>query len=161
MAYKEIEDLINTIGKKSGLAQDVIDRIAQPNREITVSVPVVMDNGKTKIFKGFRIQHNNARGPYKGGIRYHEGVNLEEVKVLSGLMSLKTAVIDIPFGGGKGGISVNPNKLSRAELKRLTEGFAESIADCIGEIKDIPAPDMNTNPQIMKWFRARYEKSHW
>ena len=158
MAYKEIEDLIKTAGVKSGLAQDIIDRITQINREIVVSVPVLMDNGKIKIFKGFRVQHNNARGPYKGGIRYHEGVNLEEVRVLAGLMSLKTAVIDIPFGGGKGGVCVDPNKLSRTELKRLTEGFAESIADCIGETKDVPAPDMNTNPQIMKWFKARYER---
>lgn len=158
MAYKEIEDLIINIGKKSGLPQDIIDRIAQTEREIVVAVPVVMDDGKTKIFKGFRIQHNNARGPYKGGIRYHEGVNLEEVKVLAGLMSLKTAVIDIPFGGSKGGVCVDPNELSQTELKRLTEAFAESIADCIGEHKDVPAPDMNTNPQIMKWFRARYEK---
>lgn len=158
MSYQEIGNLIETTGIKNGLDKDVIKRIVMSEREILLNIPVKMDNGKIKIFKGFRVQHNSARGPYKGGIRYHLGVNLEEVKMLAGLMSLKTAVIDIPFGGGKGGVCVDPSKLSQEELKRLTEAFADYIADFIGEKKDIPAPDMNTNPQIMKWFRARYEK---
>lgn len=158
MAYKEIEDLIFRIGKRSNLDKDKVAIIANPEREIKVSIPVKMDNGETKIFQGFRVQHNSARGPYKGGLRYHPCVNLEETRVLAALMSLKTAVIDIPFGGGKGGICVDPKKISKMELKRLTESFAEKIADFIGEKKDIPAPDVNTNPQIMKWFRKRYEK---
>lgn len=158
MAYKEIEDLIFRIGKRSNLDKDKVAIIANPEREIKVSIPVKMDNGETKIFQGFRVQHNSARGPYKGGLRYHPCVNLEETRVLAALMSLKTAVIDIPFGGGKGGICVDPKKISKVELKRLTESFAEKIADFIGEKKDIPAPDVNTNPQIMKWFRKRYEK---
>lgn len=158
MAYKEIEDLIFRIGKRSNLDKDKVAIIANPEREIKVSIPVKMDNGETKIFQGFRVQHNSARGPYKGGLRYHPCVNLEETRVLAALMSLKTAVIDIPFGGSKGGICVDPKNISKTELKRLTESFAEKIADFIGEKKDIPAPDVNTNPQIMKWFRKRYEK---
>ena len=158
MSYREVEDLIKTTGAKSGLDEDTIKRIVKSEREISVNIPVKMDNGKIKIFQGFRVQHNSARGPYKGGLRYHYQTNLEGVKVLAGLMSLKTAVIDIPFGGSKGGVCVDPSKLSQGELRRLTEAFATSIADFIGEKKDIPAPDMNTNSQIMKWFRARYEK---
>lgn len=158
MSYQEIEGLIARIGKKSGLSQNEIDLISKPEREIVVNIPVKMDSGKTKIFQGFRVQHNSARGPYKGGLRYHPDVSLEGVRMLAELMSLKTAVINIPFGGGKGGICVDPKALSQNELKRLTEAFAEKIADFVGEEKDIPAPDMNTNPQIMKWFRKRYEK---
>jgi glutamate dehydrogenase/leucine dehydrogenase len=158
MSYQEVESLIAKIGKKSHLSQNEIDLIDKPEREITVNIPLKMDSGKVKIFQGFRVQHNSARGPYKGGLRYHPSVNLEEVRMLAELMSLKTAVIDIPFGGGKGGICVDPKTLSQSELKRLTESFAEKIADFIGEEKDIPAPDVNTNPQIMKWFRKRYEK---
>ncbi len=158
MSYQEVEDLIIEIGRKSKLSQSQIDRITCPERELAVSIPVVMDDGSVKIFKGYRVQHNSARGPYKGGIRYHQGVNLDEVRTLAGLMSLKTAVIDIPFGGSKGGVCVDPRQLSRGELKRLTESFASSITDIIGDDKDIPAPDVNTNPEIMKWFRKRFEK---
>ena len=158
MSYQEVEGFIAKIGKKSNLSQDEIDLIDKPEREITVNIPLKMDSGKIKIFQGFRVQHNSARGPYKGGLRYHPSVNLEGVRMLAGLMSLKTAVVNIPFGGGKGGICVDPKTLSQNELKRLTEAFAERIADFIGEEKDIPAPDVNTNPQIMKWFRKRYEK---
>lgn len=159
MSYQEISQLIETSGKKIGLSKSGVEQIIEPQRIIEVSFPVKMDSGKTEIFKGFRVQHNNARGPYKGGIRYHQGVNLEEVKVLAGLMSLKTAVIDIPFGGGKGGVCVDPSKLSEQELKRLTKSYAKSISDCIGERKDVPAPDVNTNPTTMRWFRQEYEKA--
>lgn len=159
MSYQEISDLIETAGKKNGLNKSEIEQIKQPKRIIELNLPVRMDSGKVKIFKGYRVQHNDARGPYKGGIRYHEEVNLDEVKILAALMSLKTAVIDIPFGGGKGGISVDPRKLSTRELKKLTEAFAKALADFIGERKDVPAPDVNTNPTIMKWFRAQYEKT--
>jgi len=158
MSYSEINDLIGSSGKKIGLSDEKISQIAEPQRIIAVNLAVKMDSGKTKIFKGYRVQHNNARGPYKGGIRYHSEVNLEEVKILAALMSLKTAVIDIPFGGSKGGIEVDPRELSSNELKRLTKSFARSIYDVIGEHKDVPAPDVNTNPTIMKWFRGEYEK---
>ena len=158
MNYQEIEKLIETTGKKLGLEKGVIDALKTPKKIIEVSLPVKMDDGNIKVFEGIRVQHNNARGPYKGGIRYHLGVNNDEVKILAALMSLKTAVIDIPFGGGKGGITVDPRTLSKKELKQLTKVFAKAIADDIGEDKDVPAPDMNTNPQIMKWFREEYEK---
>jgi len=158
MSYQEITDLIEEAGKRAGLGKSEIAQIKEPQRIIDVVLPIKMDNGEVRMFKGYRVQHNDARGPFKGGLRYHSGVNLDEVKILAGLMSLKTAVIDIPFGGGKGGITVNPNKLSKKELKKLTEVFAKSLADCIGERKDVPAPDVNTNPTIMKWFRAEYEK---
>jgi glutamate dehydrogenase/leucine dehydrogenase len=158
MSYGEISKLIEKTSKTLKLNDEITKRIVEPERIIEVNFPVKMDSGKIKIFKGFRVQHNSARGPYKGGIRYHPQVNLEEVKILAALMSLKTAVIDIPFGGAKGAVMVNPKELSQSELKRLTEGFAKSIADAIGEQKDIPAPDVNTNPQIMRWFRHEYEK---
>ncbi len=158
MNYEAIEKLIEKSGRKIGLEQGLIDSLKQPQKIIEVKLPVKMDDGKIKIFEGIRVQHNNARGPYKGGIRYHLGVNTDEVKILAALMSLKTAVIDIPFGGGKGGITVDPKTLSKKELKKLTQTFARAIADDIGENKDVPAPDMNTNPQIMKWLREEYER---
>ncbi len=157
MSYQEIDDLIYEAGKKLGLDKKILKQISEPQRIIEVNLPVKMDSGEIKIFKGYRVQHNNARGPYKGGLRYHHEVNLEEVKVLAGLMSLKTAVIDIPFGGGKGGIEVSPSSLSKQELKRLTKKFARALSDVIGERKDVPAPDVNTDPKIMKWFREEYE----
>lgn len=158
MSYQEIKDQIIEAGKKLKIDSGTIDQISEPQRIIEVVLPVKMDNGEVKTFKGFRVQHNNARGPYKGGIRYHLGVNLDEVKILAALMSLKTSVIDIPFGGGKGGVIVDPKKLSTKELKGLTKAFAKAIADSIGEQKDVPAPDVNTNAEIMKWFRQEYER---
>jgi len=158
MDYQEIENLIEKMGKKLKLETEMIELIKNPKRIVEVKFPVKMDNGKTKVFSGIRVQHNDARGPFKGGIRYHQHVSTDEVKILAALMSLKCAVIDIPFGGGKGGVTVDPKKLSQGELKRLTKAFAKSIYEVIGEKKDVPAPDMNTNPQIMKWFREEYEK---
>ena len=158
MSYQEIQDIIRFAGAKLRLPKQAILRVTEPQRIIETNFSVKMDNGKTEMFKGFRVQHNNARGPYKGGIRYHKEVNLEEIKTLAGLMSLKTAVINIPFGGSKGGVAVDPKKISKVELKRLTQGLARAIADFIGEQKDIPAPDVNTNAQIMKWFRDEYQK---
>lgn len=158
MNYDEIQNLIEETGKKLGLDQGIIDSIKEPQRVVEVNFPVKMDNGKTKVFNAVRVQHNDARGPYKGGIRYHQHVSTDEVKILAALMSLKTAVIDIPFGGGKGGITVDPKSLSKDELKKLTKAFARSIFEVIGEHTDVPAPDLNTNPQIMKWFREEYEK---
>ena len=150
--------MIEDAGKKLNLPDDIIEQILEPQRIIEVNFPVKMQSGRFKVFKGFRIQHSNARGPYKGGIRYHEEVNLEEVKILAALMSLKTALIDIPFGGGKGAVVVNPKDLTNNELKRITHGFARAIADSIGETKDVPAPDVNTNSAIMKWFKEEYER---
>ena len=128
---------------------DVQTMISHPNRIIQVSIPVKMDNGQTRIFEGFRVQHSNLRGPYKGGIRYHQDVNMEEVKALATLMTFKCAVVDIPLGGGKGGIIVNPKELSNAELERMTRAYTAQIAPFIGPDIDIPAPDVNTDGQIM------------
>src|SRR3989338_1531874 len=128
-----------------------------PRRVVNVNFPVRMDNGKVRGFSGYRVQYNNARGPAKGGIRFHQDVDLEEVKTLAFLMSLKCAVADIPYGGGKGGIVVDPKELSLYELERVSRAFMREIAHFIGPYTDIPAPDVNTNPQIMAWMLDEYE----
>ncbi len=130
--------------------------LAHPKRELTVSLPVKMDNGKTKVFTGYRVQYNDARGPFKGGIRYHPGVTLDEVKALSAWMTWKTSVANIPYGGAKGGIICDPKHMSQGELERLTRRYAAAIAPIIGPYKDIPAPDVYTNAQIMAWIVDTY-----
>lgn len=135
-----------------------IDRLRNPEKIISVNFPVKMDNGETKFFHGFRVQHNSARGPYKGGIRYHPQVDMNEVKALAFWMAIKCAVADIPMGGGKGGVEVDPKALSEKELERLSRSYARAIADDIGPYKDVPAPDVNTTPQIMKWMVDEYIK---
>src|SRR3989338_397112 len=132
--------------------------ISQPQRIVEVSFPVQMDSGKTKLFYGYRVQHNNARGPYKGGIRYHQDSNLKEVSELAFWMTMKCAVVGIPYGGGKGGVKVNPKELSKKELERLTRGYTRAIADIIGPERDIPAPDVYTDGQIMSWIYDEYVK---
>lgn len=129
-----------------------------PQNVVKGSIKVKMDSGKTRTFQAFRSQHNNARGPFKGGIRFHPQVSEDEVKALSVWMSIKTAVADIPLGGAKGGVKVDPKKLAQSELKRLSQSYAEFITPHIGPKKDIPAPDVNTNPQIMTWMLKAYEK---
>lgn len=121
-------------------------------RELTVSIPVIMDDGKTKVFTGYRVQHSSLRGPCKGGIRYHPDVSLEEVKGLASLMTWKCAVVGIPYGGAKGGIKVDPHKLSLRELEHLTRRFTVGIMPLIGAKRDIPAPDVNTNAKVMSWI---------
>lgn len=133
--------------------------LRQPQRILNVTIPIVMDDGTQKIFQGYRVQHNNARGPYKGGIRYHPNVSMDEVKALAFWMAMKCAVADLPLGGGKGGIIVDPKTLSQKELERLSRGYARAIADCIGPDKDVPAPDVNTNGIIMGWMLDEYLKT--
>lgn len=123
-----------------------------PEREVKVNLPVRMDDGSIRVFEAYRIQHSSARGPYKGGIRYHQDVNPDEVRMLAVGMSFKCAVADLPLGGGKGGIKVDPRTLSKGELERLSRKYAVMIAPVIGPEKDIPAPDVNTNGQIMAWM---------
>jgi len=130
--------------------------LASPKRQLTVSLPVKMDNGKTKVFTGYRVQYNDARGPFKGGIRYHPNVSLDEVKALAAWMTWKTSVANIPYGGGKGGIICDPKHMSQGELERLTRRFASAIAPIIGPYKDIPAPDVYTNGQTMAWILDTY-----
>ncbi|MBN1565324.1 MAG: Glu/Leu/Phe/Val dehydrogenase [Anaerolineae bacterium] len=124
----------------------------QPEVELKVNIPIVGDDGRIKTFEGYRVQHSAARGPSKGGIRYHPDVDIEEVRALAMLMTLKCAAVNIPFGGAKGGISCEPSQLSQHELERLTRRFAKMIAPILGGKRDIPAPDMNTNEQTMAWF---------
>ncbi|MFA5935613.1 MAG: Glu/Leu/Phe/Val dehydrogenase [Patescibacteria group bacterium] len=142
----------------SSIRPFVLDRLHHPERVIDVSFPVRMDDGSTRIFHAYRVQYSSARGPYKGGIRYHQNVDLDEVKALSFWMAIKCAVVDIPFGGGKGGVTVDPKTLSKGELERLTRAFTGAIYDVIGPDKDVPAPDVNTTPQIMDWIKDEYEK---
>jgi len=132
-------------------------RLAEPDRVIEMSLPMRMDDGRVKTYRGYRVQHNNILGPYKGGLRYHPKVDLDEAKALAFWMTMKCAIIDIPFGGGKGGISVNPKELSEGELERLTREFARKLAPVIGPDKDVPAPDVNTNAKVMDWIRDEYD----
>lgn len=131
-------------------------RLEHPDRVVEVSVPLRMDDGSARIFQGFRVQHNNIRGPYKGGLRYHLAVDMDEAKALAFWMTIKNAVVDVPFGGGKGGIAVNPKELSAGELERLTRRFTRVLAPLIGPEVDVPAPDVNTNPKIMTWIADEY-----
>lgn len=135
-----------------------LEKLKQPERTVQVSLPVVMDNGSTKVFQGYRVQYSSARGPYKGGLRFHPDTNLDEVKALAFWMAIKCAVVGIPLGGGKGGITVDPKKLSKAELERLTRVLARELNQFVGPDKDVPAPDVNTTPEIMGWFMDEYSK---
>ncbi len=137
---------------------DVLAAIARPKREIIVEIPLRRDDGKYVTFQGFRVQHNDARGPFKGGLRYHPEVDLAEARTLAHLMSLKTAVVNIPFGGGKGGIACDPKQLSYRELETLTRNFTNLLGENIGPLVDIPAPDVNTNSQVMAWIVDEYSK---
>src|SRR5690242_9558642 len=130
--------------------------LREPRRELTVHFPVKMDDGSVQVFTGFRIQHNLGRGPAKGGIRYHQDVSLDEVKALAMWMTWKCAVVGIPYGGGKGGVIVDPKKLSQKELESLSRRFFTEIEVLVGPEKDIPAPDVNTNAQVMAWFMDTY-----
>ncbi|MCC6902910.1 MAG: glutamate dehydrogenase [Polyangiaceae bacterium] len=131
-----------------------------PSRELRVEVAIELDDGNIGNFIGYRIQHDNSRGPYKGGLRYHPDVDLDEVRSLASLMTWKTAVVNVPFGGAKGGIQVDPSKLSRRELERLSRRFIDQIAELIGPDTDIPAPDMNTNAAVMAWMFDQYSKRY-
>ncbi|MCL5006915.1 MAG: Glu/Leu/Phe/Val dehydrogenase [Patescibacteria group bacterium] len=157
-AFQNALNQLASVKDKIGLEEDVYERLQSPDRVIEVSIPVRMDNGGIKVFTGYRSQFNDARGPYKGGIRFHPNVSRDEVKALSMWMTWKTAVIDIPLGGGKGGVIVNPKELSAGELERLSRGYMRAIARFIGERIDIPAPDVYTDPRIMAWMLDEYEQ---
>jgi len=147
---------LRTISQKNNIDADMLEAILPPQRVIEVSIPLQRDNGKIEIVKGYRSQHNNKRGPYKGGIRFHESVSEDEVISLSLWMSLKCALANIPFGGAKGGVVIDPKTLSEKELKLLSEGYTRLIFDVIGPLKDVPAPDVNTNPKIIEWMMNEY-----
>ena len=136
------------------------DTLLIPNREMQVQVTIERDNGQLENFIGFRVQHDDYRGPMKGGLRYHPEVDLDEVRALASLMTWKTAVANLPFGGAKGGIGVDPNSLSTREIERLTRSFVDQIHEIVGPDKDIPGPDMGTDHRVMAWFRNQWEKYH-
>src|SRR5918998_156265 len=152
VALTQLEEAAKLVGIDRGTH----DVLAQPKRVLTVSLPTRMDNGEIQVFTGFRSQHNDARGPYKGGIRYHPQVSIEEVKALSMWMTWKCAIADIPYGGGKGGIICNPKEMSEGEIERLTRRYAYAIADIIGPHTDIPAPDVYTGGKEMAWIMDTY-----
>ncbi|MCD6547533.1 MAG: Glu/Leu/Phe/Val dehydrogenase [Nanoarchaeota archaeon] len=153
-AQKQIEKT----AKKLNLNKNIVELLKEPMRIIQVRIPIKMDDGTIKTFTGFRVQYNNARGPTKGGIRYHPNENLDTVKALAAWMTWKCSIADIPFGGAKGGIICNPKEMSQNELERLSRGYIKAIAEFIGPDKDIPAPDVYTNPQTMAWMLDEYEK---
>jgi glutamate dehydrogenase (NAD(P)+) len=143
---------LDDVAGRLKLDAGVVAILRQPERELTVSVPVMMDDGRVEVFTGYRIQHSSSRGPCKGGIRYHPDVNLNEVKALAALMTWKCAVVDIPYGGAKGGVRCDPRQMSEDELCRLTRRYTSMIMPIIGPKRDIPAPDVNTNAQTMAWI---------
>ncbi len=138
------------------IEEDVLSVLRSPKKIMLASIPVKMDDGSVQVFEGYRVQHNDARGPHKGGIRFHPHVDLSEVKALAFWMSIKTAVLDVPFGGAKGGVTVDPKRLSKGELERLSRGYVRAFYPIIGPRQDIPAPDVYTNPQIMAWMMDEY-----
>ena len=152
VALKQLEEAAKIVEIDKGMH----DVLAQPKRVLTVSIPTRMDNGEIHVFTGFRSQHNDARGPFKGGIRYHPQVTIEEVKALSMWMTWKCAIADIPYGGGKGGIICDPKQMSTGELERMTRRYAYAIADIIGPLTDIPAPDVYTGGREMSWIMDTY-----
>jgi len=154
--FGSVRKLISDVCERMSIDETYHLRLCECERELTVHFPVKMDDGTVKIFTGFRVIHNDIRGPAKGGIRYHPEVTLDEVRALAALMTLKTAVVNIPYGGAKGAVICNPKTLSQGELERLTRRYAAEITILIGPESDIPAPDVGTNPQIMAWIMDTY-----
>jgi glutamate dehydrogenase (NAD(P)+) len=154
--WRQAMEQLDLAGKAMKLEPFALERLRHPKRILTVSVPVKMDDGSVKVFEGYRIQHNMDRGPAKGGIRFHPQVSLDEVKALAFWMTMKCAVVHLPFGGAKGGVICDPKTMSKGELERLTRRYTAEISLIIGPDKDIPAPDVNTNEQVMAWMMDTY-----
>ncbi|MFC1955184.1 Glu/Leu/Phe/Val dehydrogenase [Chloroflexota bacterium] len=154
--FKKVRKLINDVCDRSGINDVCRIRLAKCDRELTVNFPVKLDDGSVRIFTGFRVVHSNDRGPSKGGIRYHPQVTLDEIRALAALMTLKTALTNIPYGGAKGGVICEPEAMSLNELERMTRRYAAEISLLMGPESDIPAPDVGTNPQIMAWIMDTY-----
>ncbi len=154
--FKRLEEAL----KHTTISDDTVERLKYPKASLRVSIPVRMDNGDLKNFRGYRVIYNNTRGPAKGGIRYHPYVSIDEVELLAYLMTFKCAVLNLPFGGGKGGITVDPKNISKFELERLSRGYINAMADFIGPDIDIPAPDVYTNQMIMGWMMDQYSIIH-
>ncbi len=159
-AYEAVRGFYERAAEQLGLELSLREALATPAREVSTQVRVPMDFGGFKVFRGYRVQHNNARGPFKGGLRFHSSVSLDEIRCFAMLMTWKTALMNIPFGGAKGGIQVDPKVLSEAELERLSRAFMRTIADVIGPQVDVPAPDVNTTPRIMGWMADEYSRRY-
>lgn len=155
-SFVMVQQQIDAICEKIKISETCHLRLRECERELTVHFPVKMDNGQVRVFTGYRIQHNDSRGPAKGGIRYHPNVTLDDTRALAVLMTLKSAVVNIPFGGAKGAVACNPKALSQNELEKLTRRYTNEISLLIGPEKDIPAPDIGTNPQVMAWIMDTY-----
>ena len=159
-AYDSVNLFFDEAASLIRLKDEMYDVLKSSYREVQVQVPVRMDDGRLEVFRGYRVQHNGARGPYKGGIRYHPTADLEEVRALASLMTWKTALLDVPFGGAKGGITVDPTGMTLGELEKLTRRFTLSLSHVLGVSRDIPAPDMNTNAQTMAWMMDAYSSRY-
>ncbi|HJP67096.1 MAG TPA: Glu/Leu/Phe/Val dehydrogenase dimerization domain-containing protein [Actinomycetota bacterium] len=159
-AFEAVRGFYEVAAERLNLELSLREAMATPTRQITVQVRVPMDGGGFRVFQGWRIQHNNARGPYKGGIRFHPDVTRDEIRSFAALMTWKTALMNVPFGGGKGGVKVDPRLLSEAELERLSRTYLRAIAEVIGPNVDVPAPDVNTNPKIMGWMADEYARRY-
>lgn len=156
-SLQEFQDILKEAIDVLDYPDQVFDFLKTPMRFLEVCIPIQMDNGETRMFQGYRAQHNDATGPTKGGIRFHPDVTPEEVKALAGWMSLKCGITDLPYGGAKGGIVCDPRQMSLSELERLSRGYVRAVSQIVGPTKDIPAPDMYTNSQIMAWMLDEYD----
>ena len=158
--FDAVNQFFDSAADRLKLADSLREMLRRPWRELHVQIPFRMDDGKIHVFTGYRVQHNAARGPYKGGVRYHPDADIEEVRALASLMTWKTALVDLPFGGAKGGVQVDPRQLSNNELNRLTRRYTQSIDHLIAPNRDIPAPDLGTNAQTMAWIMDAYGQLH-
>ncbi|WP_017715573.1 Glu/Leu/Phe/Val family dehydrogenase [Kamptonema formosum] len=154
--FSDASERLERAMKYVSISEDALEHLKHPKISLSVSIPVRMDNGSLRIFQGYRVRYDDTRGPGKGGVRYHPNVTLDEVQSLAFWMTFKCAVLNLPFGGAKGGVTVNPKELSKLELERLSRGYIDAIADFIGPDVDIPAPDVYTNPMIMGWMMDQY-----
>ena len=154
--FLAMAEVFDTAADHLGLDEGIREVLRTPDRELAVSIPILMDDGSTRVFRGFRVQHNFMRGPCKGGIRFAPDVHIDEVRALAAWMTWKCSVVGLPFGGGKGGVICDPRELSNSELERITRRYTASIMDILGPDRDVPAPDMNTNEQTMAWIMDTY-----
>ncbi|TSC94824.1 MAG: glutamate dehydrogenase [Candidatus Berkelbacteria bacterium Athens1014_28] len=154
--FQNVQKQIDQAIKIGNIKNKYLKLLRKPQKIIEINIPVIMSSGEIKLFPGYRVQHNNARGPFKGGFRFHPQTDMDEVKALASWMTFKCAIVGIPFGGGKGGIEVNTKELSEKETERLTRGYVKAIFDNVGPQKDIPAPDMYTTSKIMRWYADEY-----
>lgn len=156
--FQRTQNELRTAAQKSGISEEITHKLLKHDKTIELDIPFTAQDGSTRVIKGYRLQHDNTLGPYKGGLRYHPDVTLDEVQALSLLMTLKNAVIGVPFGGGKGGLKVDPKSLQEEELEELTREFTRQLSEHIGPEVDVPAPDVNTNPRVMSWIVDEYSK---